>query len=162
MVSADLAGSAPSRGLRNRPPRVASRDVRRPKADATRILLDQTFERTGLTALRLAVAAQAAAVTDEQTAEVVMLIAHELSSNCVRHGGGTGRLRLWVAAGSLHCELSDNGPGITDPGDAGHHLPTPANSGGRGLWIARKMSDLHISTDASGTTVTAVVALSQA
>lgn len=158
MVSADLAGSAPSRRLRNRP-RATSREVRRPRPAAPRFLLDQSFERTGLAALRSAVAAQAGAVTDEQTAEVVVLVAHELSSNCVRHGGGTGRLRLWVAAGNLHCELSDDGPGIIDPDDAGRHLPTPASSGGRGLWIARQMSDLHISTGASGTTVTAVVAL---
>ncbi|MEV4640691.1 ATP-binding protein [Actinoplanes sp. NPDC049548] len=159
MVSADLAGSAPSRPTRNRPPRAASREVRRPRPDAPRLLLDRTFERTGLHALRSAVAAHAEAVADQQTADVVVLIAHELSSNCVRHGGGAGRLRLWVAGGNLHCEISDHGPGITNPGDAGRQLPTPAHAGGRGLWIARHMSDLHISTGDSGTTVTAVVSL---
>ena len=39
----------------------------------------------------------------------------ELATNAVRHGGGSGRLRLWTDDQVLVCEVSDTGAGITDP-----------------------------------------------
>ena len=124
-----------------------------------RVLLDQAFDGGNLPALRTAVSALAKKVADAGTAEAVVLVVHELSSNSVRHGGGSGRLRMWVTGRGLHCEVSDQGPGLSDPGAVGRELPAHAAPGGRGLWLARRMSDLQISTSHRGTTVTAVMAL---
>ena len=103
--------------------------------------------------------ALARTIADAGTAEAVVLVVHELSSNSVRHGGGSGRLRMWVNGRALHCEVSDQGPGLSDPGAVGRDLPPHGAPGGRGLWLARRMSDLQIATGARGTTMTAVVAL---
>ncbi|MEV4705511.1 ATP-binding protein [Actinoplanes sp. NPDC049316] len=156
MVNAERTGSAPRRARQNRPPRAGER---RPRTSGPRILLDQAFDGDNLAALRTAVAALARDVADSGTAESVILVAHELSSNSVRHGGGSGRLRMWVAGRAVHCEVSDQGPGLADPDTVGRELPAHAAPGGRGLWLARRLSDLHISTGGRGTTVTAVVAL---
>ena len=66
--------------------------------------------------MRSAVAAHVAAVTtDRRLVDTMVLIAHELSSNAVRHGGGTGRLRLWIAGSALHCQVTDPAAGWTSP-----------------------------------------------
>jgi anti-sigma regulatory factor (Ser/Thr protein kinase) len=158
MVNAERTGSAP-RGTQNRPPWAADGSTRRPRATAPRFLLDQAFDGNDLAALRTAVTAVARDVADAGTAESVILVAHELSSNSVRHGGGSGRLRMWVAGRAVHCEVSDHGCGLADADTVGRELPSHAAPGGRGLWLARRMSDLHISTGDHGTTVTAIVAL---
>jgi anti-sigma regulatory factor (Ser/Thr protein kinase) len=123
------------------------------------LLLDQTFDDDNLYGVRAAVAAHVAAVAGRRTVEMMVLIAHELASNCVRHGGGTGRLQLWLAGDRLTCEVSDGGRGLADPALAGHTLPSAALPGGRGLWIARQLSDLDIVTSPAGTTITATIAL---
>jgi anti-sigma regulatory factor (Ser/Thr protein kinase) len=87
----------------------------------------------------------------------MVLVAHELATNAVRHGGGGGRLRLWATDGRLWCEVSDNGPGLPQPALAGTALPAPNTLGGRGLWIARQMSDLTITSTTAGTTIIAAV-----
>jgi len=129
------------------------------RAHPTRPLLELAFDGTALYALRNTVAAHIRDVTETRTAESVVLIVHELCSNAVRHGGGTGQLRIWIADRALHCEVNDTGPGLTEPGLAGRELPSPLVPGGRGLWIARQMSELSITTGDTGTTITAVVAL---
>jgi anti-sigma regulatory factor (Ser/Thr protein kinase) len=122
-------------------------------------VLDQAFDPRGLPALRSAVAAYAARLGAGERLDDVVLIAHELSTNVVRHGGGTGRLRLWREDGSLLCRVSDTGPGLADVAHAGTRLPAPQKGGGRGLWIARTLSDVRIDTGPHGTTVTAAVAV---
>ena len=159
MESAERTGSVARRDGQNRPPQASNGSARRPRAASPRVLLDQAFDRGNLPALRNAVTALAKKVADVGTAETVVLVVHELSSNSVRHGGGSGRLRVWVAGRKLHCEVSDHGPGLSDPGAVGRDLPPHGAPGGRGLWLARRMSELKISTGTRGTTVTAVVAL---
>lgn len=146
MASAELAGAG----------RPAPED---PPAGAGNILLEQGFDEDSLYGVRAAVAAHVATVAGVRTVDTVVLIAHELASNAVRHGGGQGRLRLWTAEGSLHCEVSDAGAGLEVPALAGRTLPAPSLPGGRGLWIARQLSELSIVTSAAGTTVTATVQL---
>ena len=123
------------------------------------ILLEQTFTEDSLYGVRSAVAAHVATMAGERIVDTMVLIAHELASNAVRHGGGTGRLRLWLAEGALHCEVSDGGAGLKDPTLAGHTLPAPSLPGGRGLWIARQLSELRVATSAAGTTVTSILPL---
>jgi anti-sigma regulatory factor (Ser/Thr protein kinase) len=69
-----------------------------------------------------------------------MVAVSEVASNSIRHGGGRGVLRMWVADGSLICELSDAGF-ISDP-LAGRVRPTGDQLGGRGLWFAHQLCDL--------------------
>src|SRR5690349_10911136 len=146
MASAELTGAG--QPIHEDPPR------RIPE-----ILLEQTFDQDSLYGVRAAVAAHVATVADERTVDTMVLIAHELASNAIRHGGGTGRLRLRLAEGVLRCEVSDDGTGMADPAHAGRTLPAPSLPGGRGLWIARQLSELHIVTSTAGTTVTAAVKL---
>jgi anti-sigma regulatory factor (Ser/Thr protein kinase) len=127
-------------------------------------MLDQEFTTATLHILRESVLAHAAAAgLPEARATDVMLAVHELAANAVRHGGGTGRLRIRIASGQLHCQ-------VTDPGNAhaNSHLPTdPAGEGsdpaaqlwpyqpGHGLWLVRRAADqLTVITGPHGSQVT--------
>jgi serine/threonine-protein kinase RsbW len=89
----------------------------------------------------------------EQVSDWVTAV-NELVANVVRHGGGEGELRAWVA-GALFCEVRDNGPGFA----AGAYLepsnrPVPSGEGGMGLWIVRQMTDaMEIDSGPYGTVV---------
>ena len=70
----------------------------------------------------------------------------------MRHGGGTGRLLLWLEAGSLHAEISDQGPGIPDQHRVLAATPGTGVHESRGLWLIKRVSaTLAIDTGASGT-----------
>jgi anti-sigma regulatory factor (Ser/Thr protein kinase) len=90
----------------------------------------------------------------------LLVVATELATNVVRHGGGTGRLRLWRAGDTIVCEVSDDGPGITMPHQAGT-IPVPLTTdGGRGLWLVRHFTDsVEITNREPGTTVTVSMAI---
>jgi anti-sigma regulatory factor (Ser/Thr protein kinase) len=124
------------------------------------VAVDHQFDADGLYALRAALAAHAdhlGAATEQ--VERLLIVGGELATNAIRHGGGTGRLRLWRDGELLRCQISDHGPGIADP-DAGTHAPAPTATGGRGLWITRQLcQDLAIDTGPQGTTVTAAIPL---
>jgi anti-sigma regulatory factor (Ser/Thr protein kinase) len=115
-------------------------------------VLDQVIDGAGLLALRSAVTAHAAELVSGDRLDDVVLVAHELATNVVRHGGGHGWLRLWPADGQLVCQVSDHGPGLIDPGP---EPPAPGEPGGRGLWIARRLAHVRIITGPYGTRVTA-------
>jgi anti-sigma regulatory factor (Ser/Thr protein kinase) len=122
--------------------------------------MDQSFDAGTLYALRSALAAHASdlGLTGPQL-ERLAIVAGELATNAVRHGGGTGRLRLWRDRSLLHCEISDRGPGIPDTA-VGATPPDPMTRSGRGMWICRQLSDaLLIETEPNGSTVTAVIRL---
>jgi anti-sigma regulatory factor (Ser/Thr protein kinase) len=120
-------------------------------------VLDQAFDAGSLFRLRAAVAAHAAALGAGEAVYDVVLIAHELSSNAVRHGGGTGRLHLWSDADRIMCRVTDSGPGLADGAGRGDDLPSPQVPGGRGLWIVRRLAAVRVVTGASGTTITAAI-----
>jgi len=123
--------------------------------------LDQAFGPEDLYALRAAVAAHAAhlGAPPERVAHVV-IVAGELAGNAVRHGGGRGRLRLSRVDGAVRCEVTDEGPGIPEPDDAGTRTPSVLAAGGRGLFIVRRLAaSLTIRNTGRGTTVTALVAI---
>jgi anti-sigma regulatory factor (Ser/Thr protein kinase) len=133
------------------------------------VSLDQTFCADNLFALRNAVAAHGGSLglSSTRVADLVLL-AHELASNSVRHGGATaavpGRLRLWASADppAVVCEVTDAGPGLTDPDRAGRD-PVAASAGdGRGLWIVRQIADVvEIVAGPSGTRITATFLLAR-
>ncbi len=122
-------------------------------------VLDMTFAAGDLIRLRPAVAAYAAELGAGRRGEDVVLIAHELASNAIRHGGGTGRLRLWRDDYRLLCRVSDTGPGLADVAGAGAELPSAQVPGGRGLWIARRLAAVRIDSGPKGTVITAAMPL---
>lgn len=116
-------------------------------------MLDQAFNVEGLHELRETVLAHAtAAGMPESRATEVMLVAHELASNAILHGGGTGWLRIRTAAGALHCQVTDPGIARSD-GHPPRATPDPATTvsapqpqrwptqRGHGLWLIRQAAD---------------------
>ena len=120
-------------------------------------MLDESFDVDGLVRLRAAVAAYVGASGAGMSLDDVVLTAHELCSNAVKYGGGSGRLRLWREGRKILCRVSDSGAGMADPAGRGLEWPAPFAIGGRGLWIARRLADVDIDTGPHGTTVTAAV-----
>jgi anti-sigma regulatory factor (Ser/Thr protein kinase) len=126
-----------------------------------RDLLDQQFDRDSLVALRNAVAAHASRLgLPGDQVEHIVLVAYELASNAVRHGGGRGRLRLVADDGMVGCAVTDHGGGFRDAAQAGLVRPEPTASGGRGLWLVRCIAEtVDISSDETGTTAVARFAI---
>ncbi|HEX6873816.1 MAG TPA: ATP-binding protein [Micromonosporaceae bacterium] len=129
------------------------------------VALDQFFDADTLFQLRSAVAAHGGrlGLNGHRLSDLV-LVAHELASNAVRHGGATvaepGRLRLWRADHTVICQVSDGGPGLVDANRAGLSSVPVAATNGRGLWIIRQVvAQLHIHTGPDGSTLTAALPL---
>jgi anti-sigma regulatory factor (Ser/Thr protein kinase) len=95
-----------------------------------------------LGALREAVAAEAAAagVTPARSAEFLLAV-HEIAMNALAHGGGDAGARTWLEDRTFVCEITDNGPGLSET-VAGYEPPDPDRARGRGLWLARQICDL--------------------
>jgi anti-sigma regulatory factor (Ser/Thr protein kinase) len=128
--------------------------------DSGRSLLSRAFGLSDVTALRHAVSRQASAagLAGQRLQDFVLAI-NELITNAVRHGGGRGHLRLWCNDGMLWGEVTDRGHGIADP-TGGQRLPPASSIGGRGLWLARRLSDaITIDSGPLGTTATVSAAL---
>lgn len=138
-------------------------------------MLDQGFNAGTLHILRKAVLAFAmAAGMPESRATDVVLVAHELAANAVLYGGGRGRLCIWIAAGALHCQVTDLGvPGLdgaapqadmASRGPAVTRGPPPwSYQAGHGLWLVRQAADhFNAMTGPGGSQVTASFALRSA
>jgi anti-sigma regulatory factor (Ser/Thr protein kinase) len=115
------------------------------------------FDSGSLHTVRAAVQTQAAqaGMPEDQAIDVVLVI-HELAANAVRHGAGTGRLRMWSQPGELWCEVEDAGQAAhtgeaTGPGRAVKTDPWPYLDG-HGLWVVRKVADrLAVNSGPGGT-----------
>jgi anti-sigma regulatory factor (Ser/Thr protein kinase) len=82
----------------------------------------------------------------------LVLAAHEVAMNSVRHGGGSGVLRAWRDGGTAIVEVTDAGR-IDDP-LAGRVRPGRDAGSGRGLWLANHLCDLvQLRSGPSGTVV---------
>ena len=90
-------------------------------------------------------------VRGDRAADLV-LAAHEVAVNSLRHGGGRGTLRIWTDGPSLVCEIADDGH-IAQP-LVGRVRPLPSQLSGRGVWLANQLCDLvQIRSSAAGTVV---------
>ncbi|MDI2125732.1 ATP-binding protein [Yinghuangia seranimata] len=126
------------------------------------MLLDWSFTAAELPQLRLLVEEHAAraGLGARRRGEFVFAVS-EIATNAVEHAGGRGRLRLRRIAGELECQVADAGPGFTEavipelaPGVDGD------GRGGRGLWLARMVTDrLTVEDGAPGAVVTVAVKL---
>jgi anti-sigma regulatory factor (Ser/Thr protein kinase) len=132
-----------------------------PSRAPTVIDVELTFDIDGLHMLRATLAAHTSSIgTPAIQIEHLLIVASELATNAIRHGGGRGHLRLWHHDQVLYCQVRDEGPGFSDPA-AGTSPPNPADgNGGRGLWICRQLADVVIDAGPGGrgATVTAVLA----
>lgn len=120
--------------------------------------LELPFDAAALPGLRRRVAAAAGATgLDGDRVDDLVLAVNELATNSVEHGPGSGRLRLWLARGSVTAEVADRGrmdvpfPGLVRPSVSGAR--------GRGLWLASELSDvLQVWSDATGTVIRTQIA----
>lgn len=146
-------------------------------------MLDQPVDGDSLYQLRALVAAQAVrAGLPQRRADDLVIAAHELAANVVRHGSGRGRLRIWRHDQALHCQITDDGlaqppaagavaacdgeaQGV-DAGSAARLPDGPVASApdasswriepGHGLWVVRQLADsfsLHPGHGGSAATV---------
>lgn len=94
-----------------------------------------------LARLRRLVSRQAATLgLDRVRAGDLTAAANEAAANSLRHGGGSGVLRLWRDDHAVVCEIRDHGH-IDEP-LVDRRRPTPHQVGGRGLWLANQLCDL--------------------
>src|SRR5262249_49622128 len=132
-----------------------ARVTRRPPA-----LLSALFDRRLIGTVRHAVnRLSARAGLAGQRLDDFVLAVNEMMTNAVRHAGGSGTLTLWCQDETLHCEVTDEGPGI--PRDQlGNRLAPALAFNGRGLWLARQLCDsVTITTGPQGTTVRLAIAV---
>jgi anti-sigma regulatory factor (Ser/Thr protein kinase) len=100
-----------------------------------------SFEAESLATVRRLLASRAAdaGLSAARTNDLVLAV-NEIATNSVRHGGGTGTLRVWAGTRWLVCEVEDRGR-IGDP-MVGREEPMPDRPDGRGLWIANHVCEL--------------------
>ena len=72
--------------------------------------------------------------------EDLVLAVDEIATNSIRHGGGSGSLRMWRNDRSLLCEVRDGGE-MRDP-LLGRVQPGDEAVCGRGMWIVNQLCDL--------------------
>jgi anti-anti-sigma factor len=127
--------------------------VAQPSGRGTEIILDQPLDANSLYQLRASVAAHAhQAGLPRRRADDLVIAAHELAANVVRHGSGSGRLRIWRHDQMLHCQVTDDGH-VETVGTTG---PTWRIEPGHGLWLVRQLADsfsLHPGRAGSAATV---------
>jgi anti-sigma regulatory factor (Ser/Thr protein kinase) len=95
--------------------------------------------------------AHAAGLTPGRREDIVLAV-NELATNSIRHGGGSGVLRVWREPGVLIFEVSDGGR-FEDP-LVGRRRPEGTQVGGYGLWLANQVCDLvQLRSGPGGSTV---------
>lgn len=99
--------------------------------------------------------------TSPVAADAVVLAVHEVAANALRHGRPPVRVTLWVNATHVLCDVTDRGPGITDP-LSGYTPPDPFGlpEHGAGLWMTRRLCD-EVITARSPTGFTVRLAVSR-
>ena len=127
-------------------------------------MIDREFWSATLSALREEVltAASAAGLSRDRSIDV-MLAAHELAANVIRHGSGRGRLCLRVTARALSCQVSDArttaNPDLDGRRQAERPAIAPAQAAwpvehGHGLWLVRKTADqVQVTAGPAGSSV---------
>ena len=96
-------------------------------------------------------AARSHGLDEGRTADLVLSV-NELAGNSLRHGGGSGSVRIWAAERTLICEIEDSGR--LDKPLAGRERPLTDRENGFGLWLVNQLCDLvQVRTFEKGTVV---------
>ncbi len=127
-------------------------------------LINQPFDRDSLYALRAAVAAHAAqAGLPQERGDDLVVAAHELAANVIRHGAGQGWLRLWQHGQVLWCQVTDRSEVAGGDHDGAAAAGAPARwpiEHGHGLWLVSQVADeLSLRTGPAGSIATISFAL---
>lgn len=76
----------------------------------------------------------------------------EVATNAIVHGSGAATISIASSETALIVEVRDRGTGLS--GQLPSTVPHPTHPSGRGLWLARQLTDgLDIDSSTSGTTV---------
>ena len=104
--------------------------------------VEHAISRGSLPELRELTAAEArrGGLPDWRVHDLVLAV-HEIATNSVRHGGGSGTLRIWSDPEAIICEVRDRGRIAQQP-LVGRVRPTLGQAGGWGLWLANQLCDL--------------------
>lgn len=132
-----------------------------PRQGPRSALVQASFDHSQVSKLRRTVtdAASRVGLSGRRLQEFVLAV-NEIVTNAVRHGGGRGRLLLWRRAGTLVCEVSDEGTGMPGRPTEPDRLPPPVTgAGGRGLFLAGRFAELEVQSGPRGTTVVLSVPL---
>jgi anti-sigma regulatory factor (Ser/Thr protein kinase) len=80
--------------------------------------------------------------TTAEAAESLVLAVNEVAGNGLRHGRPPVQVTLWLTPSHIMCDVTDRGPGITDP-LAGYTAPDPLRLAehGAGLWVTRRLCE---------------------
>src|SRR5690348_3212318 len=85
-----------------------------------------------------------------ERADMLRLAVSELATNTLLYTVGGGRVRVWVEAGQLMCEVVDRGP----VPQLGRPMPPPEAERGRGLAIVERVCDgISTAAAADGTAI---------
>ncbi|HEX4817411.1 MAG TPA: ATP-binding protein [Nonomuraea sp.] len=116
------------------------------------IVVEQPFDRDSLYVLRATLEAHAteAGLPRARTLDLVLAV-HELATNVMLHGSGTGRVHVRVVDGMLQCQVIDDGATSPEAGE-----PVWPYEHGHGLWIVRALGDRHAVTRGPDGTVASV------
>jgi anti-sigma regulatory factor (Ser/Thr protein kinase) len=109
--------------------------------------------RTSLAPLRAFVSdhARRAGLTAARAADLV-IAAHELAANTLRHTSRGGTLHIWADGGEVICQVRDTGH-IHDP-LVGRHRPAADATNGQGMWVVQQLCDLvELRTSRRGSTI---------
>jgi anti-sigma regulatory factor (Ser/Thr protein kinase) len=117
------------------------------------VVAHRSFGDRDFAAVRRDVADHASSAgVDADRCDDLVLAVHEVAVNSVRHGSGTGEMRIWQQDQALVCEIRDHGR-IADP-MTGRQRPADEVVRGRGLWMANHLCDLvQVRSGPGGTTV---------
>ncbi len=107
------------------------------EAAVTLALTSSTSVATAREAVRLLATRNGHAM--ERVDEAVIVLS-EIAGNSLRHGAGERLLRIWVADGSLVCEVTDEGDGVSDVLIC-YRPPGHTSESSRGLWLANQLCD---------------------
>jgi anti-sigma regulatory factor (Ser/Thr protein kinase) len=101
---------------------------------------EQPITRETLSDVRAFTEAEAAGLPGPRMQDLILAV-HEIATNSVRHGGGTGTLRIWREEGAVVCDVRDRGRIAQQP-LVGRVRPALGQAGGWGLWLANQLCDL--------------------
>lgn len=87
---------------------------------------------------RVAEAARRAGLEQDRVARFTLAV-NEIVTNAIQHGGGAVTVTIARANDRVVVEVRDSGGGI--PASVGADLPGHEQPRGRGLWLARHLSD---------------------
>jgi anti-sigma regulatory factor (Ser/Thr protein kinase) len=124
-----------------------------PLPEPPRLRHERSFRAGGLQGIRDLVRqlGDSAGLNASRVADLAVAV-NEVATNALQHGGGVGRLRVWVEPHAIICDVLDAGS-IDDP-LVGRHQPAMDIHSGRGLWLANQLCELiQIRTSAAGTVV---------